>query len=93
MPTFKPKNMKKIIMSKKNITTLDSKHKEIIDGFTVDKKEQMPILQNEKREICVKLKNINLTVDERLDLCDRLTDIKKNISSLNKKEKEYLLNN
>ena len=85
MPTFKPKNMKKIIMSKKNITTLDSKHKEIIDGFTVDKEEQMPILQNEKREICVKLKNINLTVDERLDLCDRLTDIKKNISSLKKK--------
>ena len=37
MPTFKPKNIKKIIMSKKNITTLDGKHKEIIDGFTTDK--------------------------------------------------------
>ncbi len=73
MPTFKPKNIKNIILSKKNITTLDGKHKEIIDGFTSDKEEQMPVLQNEKREICVKLKNINLSVDELLDLCDRLS--------------------
>jgi hypothetical protein len=93
MPTFKPKNIKKIIISKKNITTLDGKHKEIIDGFTHDKEEQMPLLLNEKREICVKLKNENLTVDERLDLCDRLTEIKKKISIIKKKEKEYLLNN
>jgi len=93
MPTFKPKNIKKIILSKKNITTLDGKHKEIIDGFTLDKEEQMPLLLNEKREICVKLKNENLTVDERLDLCDRLTEIKKKIGTINNKEKEYLLNN
>jgi hypothetical protein len=93
MPTFKPKNIKKIVMSKKNITTLDGKHKEIIDGFTADKEEQMPILQNEKQEICVKLKNTNLTVDERLDLCDRLAELKKTINAIKKKEKEYLLNN
>ena len=93
MPTFKPKNIKKIVMSKKNITTLDGKHKEIIDGFTADKEEQMPILQNEKREICVKLKNTHLTVDERLDLCDRLDELKKQIIAIKKKEKEYLLNN
>ena len=82
MPTFKPKNIKKIILSKKNITTLDGKHKEIIDGFTLDKKEQLPILQNEKQELCVKLKNMNLTVDERLDLCDRLVEIKKKIVTM-----------
>jgi hypothetical protein len=93
MPTFKPKNIKKIYISKKNITTLDGKHKEIIDGFTADKEEQLPLLLNEKREICVKLKNVNLTVDERLDLCDALKEIKKSIKSIEKKEKEYLLNN
>lgn len=93
MPTFKPKNIKKIILSKKNITTLDGKHKEIIDGFTSDKEEQLPLLENEKREICVKLKNVSLSVDERLDLCDRLKEIKKKITSIRKKEKEYLLNN
>ena len=93
MHTFKPKNIKKIILSKKNITSLDGKHKEIIDGFTLDKKEQLPVLQNEKREMCVKLKNTNLTVDERLDLCDRLVEIKQKIGIMKKKEKEYLLNN
>jgi hypothetical protein len=93
MPTFKPKNIKKIYISKKNITTLDGKHKEIIDGFTADKEEQLPLLLNEKREICVKLKNVNLSVDERLDLCDALKEIKKSINSIKKKEKEYLLNN
>ena len=102
MPTFKPKNIKKIFISKKNITTLDGKHKEIIDGFTVDKQEQLPQLLNEKREICVKLKNVNLTVDERLDLCDALSEFdgpalaslgKKKISKIKRKEKEYLLNN
>ena len=93
MPTFKPKNIKKIYLSKKNITTLDGKHKEIIDGFTADKEEQLPLLLNEKREICVKLKQLNLTVDERLDLCDTLVEIKKKIQSIKKKEKEYLLNN
>jgi len=93
MPTFKPKNIKKIFISKKNITTLDGKHKEIIDGFTVDKQEQLPQLLNEKREICVKLKNVNLTVDERLDLCDTLYELRKKISEIKKKEKEYLLNN
>jgi hypothetical protein len=93
MPTFKPKNIKKIFISKKNITTLDGKHKEIIDGFTVDKEEQLPLLLNEKREIFVKLKNVNLSVDERLDLCDSLKEIKKSINSIKKKEKEYLLNN
>jgi hypothetical protein len=93
MPTFKPKNIKKIYISKKNITTLDGKHKEILDGFTFDKQEQMPQLLNEKREICVKLKNINLTVDERLDLCDSLTELRKKINAIKKKEKEYLLNN
>jgi hypothetical protein len=93
MPTFKPKNIKKIYISKKNITTLDGKHKEIIDGFTFDKQEQLPQLLNEKREICVKLKNINLTVDERLDLCDALSELRKKINEIKKKEKEYLLNN
>jgi hypothetical protein len=72
---------------------LDGKHKEIVDGFTADKEEQLPILQNEKREICVKLKNISLSVDERLDLCDKLSDIKNKIRAIKKKEKEYLLNN
>jgi hypothetical protein len=93
MPTFKPKNIKKIMISKKNITTLDGKHKEIIDIFNNDKEEQIPILNEEKKTICKRLKENNLTIDERLDLCDKLVEIKKKICIKKRNEKEYLLNN
>ena len=33
MPTFKPKNLKKIVLSKKKITTVDSKHREIVEDI------------------------------------------------------------
>ena len=93
MPTFKPKNIKKMVISKKNINTLDGKHKEIIDVFNNDKEEQIPILIEDKKEICRKLKQDNLTIDERLELCDKLSDIKKKICTKKRNEKEYLLNN
>ena len=93
MPTFKPKNKKKISVSKKNITTLDSKHKEIIDEISNDKQELLPLLLKEKKDICVKLKNINLSVDERLELRDNLILLKEKIVAMKRKEKQYLLNN
>jgi hypothetical protein len=92
MPTFKPKNIKKIFVSKNNITTLDGKHKEIIEKFSLDK-EQLPLLINQKREILGKLKKINLLIDERLELSDKLKELKIKIRTIKQKEKEYLLNN
>ena len=82
-----------MVISKKNINTLDGKHKEIIDVFNNDKEEQIPILIEDKKEICRKLKQDNLTIDERLELCDKLSDIKKKICTKKRNEKEYLLNN
>ena len=37
MPSFKPKPIKKIRVSKKNSTTLDGKHKEFINEFRGDR--------------------------------------------------------
>jgi hypothetical protein len=93
MPIFKPKNTKKIILSKKNITTLDSKHKEITDMINKDKDETLPSLLNEKNVLKEKMKNVNLTIDEQLELRDKLIEIKEKIKEINKKEKDYLLNN
>ena len=93
MPIFKPKNTKKIIHSKKNITTLDSKHKEITDIINKDKDETLPSLLNEKNALKQKMKNVNLTIDEQLELRDKLHEIKEKIKDINKKEKDYLLNN
>ena len=60
MPLFKPKNIKKIVIPKKNITTLDSKHKEIIDEFMNDKELKIPELKREKKEIFQKCLSIHL---------------------------------
>jgi len=93
MPVFKPKNIKKVVIPKKNITTLDSKHKEIINEFDNNKVVILPELEIEKKELCLKLKNHNLSIDEILDLRDKLHDIKEKIFSIKHKEKQYLLNN
>ena len=93
MPAFKPKNIKKFNMPKKNITTLDSKHKEIIDEINVNKQDLLPLLQKEKKEIHLQLKNNTLSVDDRLELQDSLIVTKEKIRAIKKKEKQYLLNN
>jgi len=72
MPTFKPKNLKKIVISKKNITTLDSKHKEIIENIDNLKKEELPRLINERSEIKKTLKKGNPTIDEELNMKDKI---------------------
>ena len=93
MPVFKPKNLKNIIVLKKNITTLDGKHKEMLDSFTADKDKELPKLIDEKKNIIAMMKNKELSIDARLDLTDKLAILKKNITALKKKEKIYLLNN
>jgi hypothetical protein len=72
---------------------LDGKHKEMLDSFTSDKDEELPKLISTKKSIIAKLKNNELSIDERLDLTDKLASLKKDITELRKKEKNYLLNN
>ena len=93
MPTFKPKNLKKIIVSKKNITTLDSKHKEIIEEINHMKEKELPQLIHEKIELKNKLKMGNNTIDTQLEMKDRVEILKKEIQSIKRREKEYYLNN
>jgi len=93
MPTFKPKNLKKIIVSKKNITTLDSKHKEIIEDIKHMKEKELPQLINEKIELKKLLKMGNNTIDKELEMKDRIEILKKEIQSIKRREKEYYLNN
>jgi len=43
MPTFKPKNTKKILVPKNTNTTLDCKHNEFLDEFKNNKNKKVPI--------------------------------------------------
>ena len=68
MPTFKPKNLKKIVLSKKNITTVDSKHREIVEDINNTKENELPQLINEKKELNHLLKVGNITIDKELEI-------------------------
>ena len=93
MPSFKPKSAKKIKFNKKSIVTLDNKHKEILNEFS---KDEDIVLEN-KYEIS-NLKKIlsekdNIPIEDKLDLSDKITELKNNIKEFKQKKKEYLLDN
>jgi len=95
MPSFKPKANKKIKINKKTATTLDGKHKEFISEFNQDELNTIPALKQEREGLKTKLERekATLTIEQRLDTEDRITDITKNINNLRLKKKDYFLDN
>jgi hypothetical protein len=95
MPAFKPKNMKNsVIITKRTIATLDSKHKEITENLKNDVCELLPQLKEEKKRIKKQLATAKtMSTDEKLDFQDRIKELRKQISEINKKDREYFLNN
>ena len=93
MPSFKPKTNKNIKVTKKNSTTLDGKHKEFINEFSIDDQDIIPKLEKERDELKQKMGQENLTIEQLLDYKDRISEIKKSIKELKQKKKEYYLNN
>jgi len=92
MPSFKPKSGKKIKFNKKSAITLDTKHKEYLNEFSkdelsiVDYKNEIQLLKN-------KLKNDNLSIEDKLDIADKISALKDNIKDVKLKKKEYFLDN
>jgi len=93
MPTFKPKNIKHIIISKKSGVTLDSKHNTLLKSFT-QKNNEIPKLKSKRSELVKQYNSdTSLTIDEKLDIKDIIKDIAKQITAIKREKKEYLLNN
>ena len=94
MPSFKPKANKKIKISKKNATTLDGKHKEFIHEFIQDETNRIPFLRQEKRDLKSMLKHDKtLTLEQQLDMEDRIDAINKTIQACRFKKRDYYLDN
>lgn len=107
MSNFKPKtkHKKKIKVSKKSSLTLDGKHNEILDDFCYDETVFIPELKKEYEELKKKIElnnneksNISnvskpLTIDEKMNIQDRMNEITKEIEEIKKKKKDYLLDN
>ena len=92
MPNFKPKAKKKLAKKSKSSITLDNKHNEKMTLFNKQHVFLIPQLKNEKLDIIKKLKK-NVDITKRLELKDRLMEIKNEINKLKHQKKEYLLTN
>jgi hypothetical protein len=94
MPSFKPKSSKKIKFNKKSVVTLDTKHKEFLNEFS---KDEDAILENKYEIFNLKQKlndeNNNLSIEEKLELKDKIIELKETIKETNHKKKTYLLDN
>jgi hypothetical protein len=94
MIAFKPKSNKKIKFNKKSAVTLDIKHKEFLNEFS---KDEDIILDNkcEIHRLQQKLKdeNENITIEEKLELTDKILELKETIKNMQNKKKDYLLDN
>jgi hypothetical protein len=95
MPNFKPKTNKKIKFNKKTAITLDAKHKEFLNEFNKDDNNKIPELKFERSEIKQKLieEAKILSVEQRLDLEDKVNEITKTIKEIKSKKKDYFLDN
>jgi len=105
MPAFKHKTTKQILSDDRNITTLDSVHKEKQAEFNYIKTVVIPELKNEKQLLKAQLKfgvgNVNgygddsaqMSLETRLEKQDRIAEITATIREHTANIKTYYLNN
>ena len=95
MPSFKPKTSKIIKMNRKTAITIDGKHKEFLNEFIKDETDIIPELKMEKISLNQQLieQAETLTIEEKLDIVDRINEIIKTIKDIKHKKKDYFLNN
>lgn len=90
---FKHKTSKQTLMDDKNITTLDSVHKEKQTEFNYIKTVIIPKLKAEYKDIVLKLKAPDIGIEARLEKKDRAIEISTSIQEYKNRIKDYYLNN
>ena len=95
MPSFKPKATKKIKVCKRYSTTLDGKHKEIMTDFSKDEYDIIPKLKEEKAQLIQQItdQNSDLSIEQAMEIKDRLKEIKNTINELKIRKNNYFLDN
>jgi hypothetical protein len=95
MPSFKPKSNKKIKFNKKTSITLDTKHKEFLNEFTKDENGTIPDFKIERQELRQKIIDNcdELTVEQKLDIEDKINELTEKIRETKLKKKDYFLDN
>jgi len=94
MLSFKPKSNKKIKFNKKSAVTLDTKHKEFLHEFSLDEDTILDYkceIYNLKQKL--KHENETLSIEEKLEITDKISELKGTIKEIQNKKKDYLLGN
>jgi hypothetical protein len=94
MPAFKPKSNKKIKFNKKSVVTIDTKHKEFLNEFTKDENNILDYkseMLNLKKQLIAE--NESLTIEQKLDIQDKISELKESIKEIKHKKKDYFLDN
>lgn len=94
MISFKPKSNKKIKFNKKSAVTIDTKHKEFLHEFSQDE-DIILEYKTEIQKLKQKLNDENeiITIEEKLEIKDRILELKEEIKCIQHKKKDYFLNN
>jgi len=93
MPSFKPKATKKIKIFKKYLNTLDGKHNDYLNQFIESEHKTIPELKSEKAVLKTQLSSSAMSIDEYMDVKDRIKTINKTIKELKDEKTNYLLDN
>ena len=95
MSNFKQTSDKKIKTNKKSSMTLDGKHREFVNEFNKDEVDKIPKLKQERKmwKDNLALNGAILTIEEKLDIDDKIRDITASINKLKTKKKDYFLEN
>jgi hypothetical protein len=94
MPSFRLKPAKKIKVCKKYTTTLDGKHKEFVNEFVKNELDIIPRLKEEKYSLNKQLEiETDLTIEQVMEIKDRIKEITETIKDLKKKKNDYFLDN
>jgi len=94
MPSFKPKSSKKIKFNKKSAITLDIKHKEFLNEFSKDENTIIDYkLEIDKLNKKLSENEGELNIETRMEITDRISELKEIIKETKHKKKDYLLNN
>lgn len=93
--SFRPKNSKEVVVNKKDIVTLDSKHDEYIKLFHKYETIEIPKLIKKKEELQKRLKEKKekKEIIDSLNIIDQLKQIDKDIKKLKQEKKDYFLKN
>ena len=92
MPNFKPKNLRTIKTQNSNNITLDTKHNDILDKFNKETNQTIP----KNNELIQKLKSSlkqNKCIKNKLEIRDKIKELKAENSNYLRQQKEYYLNN